>query len=232
MEDNCPSFQPGPLSSNYHSVGGTAFLRPHPSLPTHKDSSDVSVNKSVSSQCRDMLRPSAINPNPLPLSPIKHFPSYDRPSYIPTFSFNPYSDYVNHTNSFASPRQVQTYSDHTHSQPFHPMNFNPTVNSAPSAPPTYWADTLADPYSQLGYNNYQQTYDTYKKNSLLRAPMYQDSLGRTNPTFDGLSRANATLDGLSRTNPALDSFARPNPSFDPGRPPVYYARPSDSIQGL
>lgn len=235
-EEHCSVFPHAPPSSHYESMTSTAFSRPLPSQPPHKNSMDInSVSSSLSAQCRNMLRSSAINSSSLPLSPAKHFPPYDRSAYIPTFSFNAYNDYVSHANSFAPPRPGQSFSDHTASQAFHPMNFSPAVNPTQAAAPSYWADArphqtgLSDPYSQLGYTNYQQTYDTYKKSSFLRSSVYPDSLGRSNATFDGLSRANAALDGLARTSSALDSFARPGPSFDAGRSAMYY--PPDTMPG-
>lgn len=235
-EEHCSVFPHAPPSSHYESMTSTAFSRPLPSQPPHKNSMDInSVSSSLSAQCRNMLRSSAINSSSLPLSPAKHFPPYDRSAYIPTFSFNAYNDYVSHANSFAPPRPGQSFSDHTASQAFHPVNFSPAVNPTQAAAPSYWADArphqtgLSDPYSQLGYTNYQQTYDTYKKSSFLRSSVYPDSLGRSNATFDGLSRANAALDGLARTSSALDSFARPGPSFDAGRSAMYY--PPDTMPG-
>ncbi|CAG5123258.1 unnamed protein product, partial [Candidula unifasciata] len=233
-EEHCTSYtQAPPLPSHYESMTSTAFS--WPTQPAHRDTVVVNnVSSSLATQCRSMLRPSAISSNSVPLSPVKHFPPYDRSAYIPTFSFNTYNDYVSHTNTFATPRPVQPFSDHTASQAFHSVNFNPGVNPASSAPPGYWTEVrphqagLSDAYTQLAYPSYQHTYDSYKKNPFLRSTMYQDSFGRSSSTFDGLSRANAALDGLARSNSTLDSFARPSPSFDAGRSAMYYT--PDSIQ--
>ncbi|CAL1543410.1 unnamed protein product [Lymnaea stagnalis] len=240
-EENCTSFHTPPASAScYEPVSGTAFSRPLPLNQAPRDIPGTEPAPPVTSQCSDLLRPATLNSNPLALSPMKPYPGYERSPYLPApFSFNSYGDYVNHT-SFGPQRQAQAFPDPpappAAAQPFHPMTFNSGVSSAPTPAAAYWADArghhtaLADPYSQLGYGSYQQTYDTYKKTSLLRESMYRDALPRPAAASDGLSRTGATLDGLTRANPLLDSLSRPPPSFEASRSAMYYARPSDNYQ--
>ena len=153
----------------------TAFSQILPSTYSTLQSSKTEATPTSTPHFNDILRSTTLNPAPLPLSPIKHFLSYERPSYFP---LNSYPEYNSHQTPFHTP-----FSDAPPTQTFHPMGFTAAVNAPPPAPPTYWSDrsnhaSLTDPCTGLGYNNYPQsyaqTYD-YKKNTLLRNSVYQVS---------------------------------------------------------
>ncbi|XP_048242629.1 DNA-binding protein RFX6-like [Haliotis rufescens] len=173
-DENRPSH---PHIGSYEPLNGTAFSRPTPSA----------VARETSFALHEDATRGNFNHASLPLSPIKHYSSfngtsYDRPSYLPQFGLNSYSDYVTHNNAFTSTR-VQTYPDsHAHAQTFPSV---PIASGLAHSPGSYWSESrthpafTTDPYGQYNYNNIAPAYDSYKKGSLIRGSVYQESFNRS-----------------------------------------------------
>ena len=155
-------------------MNGTAFTRPQPSVPREHCSIPLSDEA-----CRTNFGHA-----PLPLSPLKHYSSinggsFDRPTYLPQYGINSYTDLMSASNSFSTPRGVQSYSD-AHVQSFQSIPFSSSVPQTGS----YWSDSrghpsLHDPYTPYSYNKFHSTYDSYNKGSLLRSTPYQDAINRS-----------------------------------------------------
>ncbi|KAK3102356.1 hypothetical protein FSP39_010766, partial [Pinctada imbricata] len=171
-DENRPTVPDG-----YTTMNGTAFTRPQPS----------SYREHYGLQLPDEACRPSFSHAPLPLSPLKHYPSingsgFDRPTYFPQYGLNTYSDLMSASNTLSNQRAVQNYSD-AHVQTLQSVPFSSSVPHVQSAG-SYWADSrppppLHDPYSPYPYNKFHSTYDSYNKNSFLRSGSYQDAINRS-----------------------------------------------------
>ena len=100
--------------------------------------------------------------------------SYDRPTYLPQFGINSYSDYSNPPLGGRLPSYSDSFAQIS-SNPFS-ANISP-VNSA------YWSDnrghhTYTDTYPAYNYNKLSAQYENLNKNTIFRNNVYQESLNR------------------------------------------------------
>ena len=147
----------------------TAFTRP---VPTVRESQHTSMTGTADS--------ALLNQSGTALPNLKSYQSYsanvyDKPTYLPQFGINSYSDYSNPPLGGRLPSYSDSFAPSFSSNPFS-ANISP-VNSA------YWSDSrghhaYTDSYSAYNYNKLSAQYENLNKSTIFRNNVYQDTINR------------------------------------------------------
>lgn len=152
-----------------HPHAGTAFTRLQVSIPRDLNQcSPIDADK-VTAHAYPALPASPVKP----IGSLNGVTYAERPSYLPQFNLNTFSDYTTATS------RVQNYSEH----PSHPQSAFPPVTFSASMSGIsggYWTDSrahavLGDTYPQYGHHGVTSAYGSA---AFIRSTVYgQDALG-------------------------------------------------------